>query len=172
MKKQSILERIIEEAYIEVLKEQAVLKTSSEEVLQRFPTLRKTLTNLLTKDYPEFIDQVKWLSPKPTSFEVKLRNGENFFLKWDGEGFVAEIAGKSYYLESVQDYQRALSALGELLQTGPIRTAAELEADAEDALADDDSDPFAGGGDDFGGDDDFEADEEPEEEPEPDFEEI
>lgn len=173
MKNVNNLKKLVEEVYLEILQEQAILKTSSEEILQRFPTLRKTLTDLLTNNYPEFVDTVKWISPKPSSFEIGLKNGETFMLKWDGEGFLAEISGKSYELSSVKDYQRALSALGELFQTGPIKSAAELEADAEEDLVGDDDDMF-GGGDDFGGDDfgDDEVDDEPEEEPEPDFEEI
>lgn len=171
MKNVNKLKRIVEEVYLEILEEQAMLKTSSEELLQKFPSLRKVLTDLLTQNYPEFIDQVKWISPKPSTFEIKLKNGEGFVIRWDGEGFVAEIAGKNYQISSVKDYQRALAALGDIFQTGPIKTAAELEADAEEDLADDD---MFGGGDDFEGEDfgDDELPDEPEEEPEPDFEEI
>lgn len=170
MKNTDRIREIIQEVYLEVIKEQAMLKTSSEEILQKFPTLRKALTDLLTKSYPEFINQVIWVSPKPTSFEIKLNNGESFKMKWDGDGFICEISGKSYHIDSVQDYQRALSALGEILQTGPVRSASELEADAEEDLGGDDM--FGGGGDDAfaGGDEEpFDA---PEEEPEPDFEEL
>lgn len=165
--KKSDLKKIVEEAYYEVLQEQAMLKTGSEEILQKFPTLRKTLEDLLTDNYDEFVDQVKWISPKPSSFEVILKNGERFFLKWNGGGFSAEIGGKTYDISTVQGFQRALSALGEIFQTGPVRSLSDLESEEEEETDD--------MGDLFGDEPDL-PDEEPEDEiddePEPDFEEI
>lgn len=169
--KRGDLKKIIEQAYYEVLQEQSMLKTGSEEILQRFPTLRKTLEDLLTDNYNEFVEQVKWVSPKPSSFEIVLKNGERFFLKWNGGGFNAEIGGKNYDISNVQGFQRALSALGEVFQTGAIRSLSDLEAEEEEDIDDNDT------GDIFGDEPDLpdegpedEIDDEPE--PEPDFEEI
>lgn len=114
------LREIIEEGLIEVLREQAVLQTSSQEILGKFPTLKKTLAGLLTSEFDTFIKEVEWVAPKPTTFRVVLANDDHFFLKWMGKGFEAQIAGKKYYLGSLPDYQQALDKINELLRYEPI----------------------------------------------------
>lgn len=159
------LHKLIEEAYFELLAEQAVLKSSSQEILGKFPTLKKTLVDILTPEFAQFVKDVKWVAPKPSTFEVVLQNGERFFLKWGGKNFTIQVAGKSYDLGLVSQYQQALNRVNDLLKTGPVRTAADIEAEEEDEV----DPPLA----DFGGDDfsepaptDDEVEfEEPEEEP-------
>lgn len=114
------LREIIEEGLIEVLREQAVLQTSSQEILGKFPTLKKTLAGLLTSEFDTFIKEVEWVAPKPTTFRVVLANDDHFFLKWLGKGFEAQIAGKKYYLGSLPDFQQALDKINELLRYEPI----------------------------------------------------
>lgn len=144
--KTSQLRQLIEEAYFEVLSEQAVLKSSSQEILGKFPTVKKTLVDLLTPEFGEFVKDVKWVAPKPSTFEVVLQNGERFFLKWLGKSFSTQVAGKSYDLSKVSEYQQALNRINDILKTGPIRTTADMEAEEEED---------AGFGDDLGGADDF-----------------
>lgn len=146
----SELKDLIVEAYIEVLREEngATLKTSTQEILGKFPTLRKAITSLMTADFPDFITDVKWVAPKPSTFQVGLQNGQNYLLKWMGKGFEAQIAGKKYYLNSVSQYQQALDKLNSILKTGPIVNP-EMQ-DAEDNF----SGAPAGGGD-FAGFDEF-----------------
>jgi hypothetical protein len=142
---------LLEEAFYEVLSEQE-LKTASQEILGKFPTLKRQLVALLSAEFEEFIDEIKWIAPKPSTFQVVLQNGEKFFLKWNGAGFEAQIAGKKYALNYVSEFQQALDKLNELLKAGPMKSLADMDAEA-DAEADDD---FGGGGGDFGGgDDDF-----------------
>lgn len=158
--------QLIEDVYFEILAEQAVLKTSSQETLGKFPTLKRTLVDLLTTEYDQFVNDVKWVAPKPSTFEIILQNGESFFLKWSGKNFIIQVAGKSYNLGLVSEYQQALNRVNELLKTGPVKTSADMEAEQEEDAA-------GFGGDDFGGADaptdepvDNEVDfEEPEEEP-------
>jgi hypothetical protein len=145
------IRELLEEAFYEVLSEQE-LKTASQEILGKFPTLKRQLIALFTAEYEEFIDEVKWIAPKPSTFQVVLQNGEKFFLKWNGAGFEAQIAGKKYALNYVSEFQQALDKLNELLKAGPMKSLADMDAEA-DAEADDD---FGGGGDDFGGGGDFE----------------
>jgi len=66
------LKEIMLEAYVEVLQEEegAVLKTSTQEILGKFPTVKKTLVSLFTREYPEFITDVRWVVPKPSTFEL------------------------------------------------------------------------------------------------------
>ena len=142
---------ILEEALYEVLSEQE-LKTASQEILGKFPTLKRQLKALLSDEFEEFVDEIKWIAPKPSTFQVVLSNGEKFFLKWEGNGFEAQIAGKKYALTYVSEFQQALDKLNELLKSGPMKSIADMDAEA-DAESDDD---FGGGGDDFGGGGDFE----------------
>jgi hypothetical protein len=146
MTKNKILREIIEEALVEVLREQAVLQTSSQEILGKFPTLRKTLTALLTTEFESFVQEVQWIAPKPTTFRVVLKNNDHFFMKWMGKGFEAQIAGKKYYLGSLPEYQQALDKLNELLRYEPIGVDKETEpADGGD-FDTEFSEPGLGGG--------------------------
>lgn len=149
--KRKELRALLEEAFYEVLSEQE-LKTSSQEILGKFPTLKRQLVALLSNEFEEFVDEIKWIAPKPSTFQVVLNNGEKFFLRWNGVGFEAQIAGKKYALNYVSEFQQALDKLNELLKAGPMKSLADMDAEA-DAEADDD---FGGGGDDFGGGGDFE----------------
>lgn len=121
------LQNIILEAYVEVLREEEepTLKTSTQEILGKFPTLKKALISLLTNEYDEFVEDVKWTVPKPSTFKVVLKNGQPFYMKWTGKGFEANIEGKNYMLNMVTDYQQALDALGRILKDGPITQGEE-----------------------------------------------
>lgn len=158
---------ILEEALYEVLSEQE-LKTASQEILGKFPTLKRQLVALLSEEFEEFIDEVKWIAPKPSTFQVVLQNGEKFFLKWNGAGFEAQIAGKQYALNYVSEFQQALDKLNELLKSGPLKSLADMDAEAEAEAGDDEfgGGDFGGGDDDFGGEEggeeDFDAGEEEE----------
>ena len=121
------LKNIILEAYVEVLREAEIpaLKTSTQEILGKFPTVKKTLVSLFTNEYDEFIEDVKWTVPKPSTFKVVLKNGQSLDLKWTGKGFDATIEGKQYFLNNVSEYQQALDALGRIMQDGPISQGEE-----------------------------------------------
>lgn len=136
------LHQLILEAYVEVLREEETpaLKTSTQEILGKFPTVKKTLVSLLTPEYDEFVEDVKWTVPKPSTFKVVLKNGQSLDLKWMGKDFQASIEGKRYYLGTTADYQQALDSLNRILRDGPI-TQGE-EPGGEDFAAE----PAAGGG--------------------------
>ncbi|QQO91871.1 hypothetical protein immuto35A_191 [Flavobacterium phage vB_FspM_immuto_3-5A] len=123
----SELKEIMLEAYIEVLQEEegAVLETSTDEILGKFPTVKKAITSLFTKEYPEFVTDIRWVAPKPSTFAVDLKNGQSFNLKWMGKGFEAQIEGKKYYLDTLQDYQQALDKINDILKNGPISQGEE-----------------------------------------------
>ena len=146
------LKEIMLEAYVEVLQEEegAVLKTSTQEILGKFPTVKKALTSLFTSEFPEFVTDVRWVVPKPSTFAVDLKNGQSFNIKWMGKGFEAQIEGKKYYLNDLPDYQQALDKINDLLKNGPISQGEEpggeeFGAPAEPAAA------GGGGGGDFPG---------------------
>jgi|TARA_B100000035_G_C20936544_1_gene525459 hypothetical protein len=168
--KVSRLNKIIEQAYIEVLKEaeepkpqdpigdekaseQTVLEDATDQMLSKFPTLKNTLVKLMTKDFKEFVDTIDWVSPKPTTFKINLVNGQDFNLKWTGKNFQAQILGKRYMLGNISDFQQALDKLSKLYQQAPLKGAG-AEDGAEGGEADFGG---AGGGADFPGEEGGEA---------------
>ena len=123
--KKAQLRDLIVEAYVEVLRETPevpALKTSTQEILGKFPTVKKALVKLMTHEFDEFVEDVKWVAPKPSTFTVVLKNGQTFNLKWEGKDFDANIEGKGYYLGTVTSYQQALDAINRVLINGPITT--------------------------------------------------
>ena len=138
------VQQLMLEAYVEVLQEQegAVLKTSTQEILGKFPTVKKTLVSLFTSEFPEFVTDVRWVVPKPSTFAVDLKNGQSFNIKWMGKGFQAQIEGKKYYLDTLPEYQQALDKINDLLKNGPI-TQGEEPGGEDFAGA---PEPAAGGG--------------------------
>jgi hypothetical protein len=121
------VQQLMLEAYVEILQEEegAVLKTSTQEILGKFPTVKKALTSLFTSEFPEFITDVRWVVPKPSTFAIDLKNGQSFNIKWMGKGFEAQIEGKKYYLDTLPEYQQALDKINDLLKNGPITQGEE-----------------------------------------------
>jgi hypothetical protein len=140
----SDLKRVIEQAYIEVLREadepapqdpvgdikagpETVLEDATDTMLEKFPTLKKTLVRLMTDDFKEFVDSVDWISPKPTTFRINLVNGQDFSLSWTGKDFIAKIQGKKHFLGQISEFQQALDKLSILYQEAPLKGAGEEE---------------------------------------------
>ena len=98
------------------------------EILAKFPTLKKTIVHLFTPDYEEFVEKIGWMSPKPSTFKVEFKNGQDIQLKWMGKGFQATVEGKRYFLDNVSEYQQCLDKITYMLASGPI---ADQFADAE-----------------------------------------
>ena len=145
------LRHIIEEAYIEVLLEAAEEPATGPkrdqtdptlDILQKFPTLQKTLTHLLTSQYMEFVEKVGWMSLKPSTFKVEFKSGQDMTLKWMGKNFEANIEGKRYYLANLPEFQQALDKIGMMLAHGPIQTGMDALGGEEGAGGD----VFAGAG--------------------------
>lgn len=145
MNRREIVE-LLEEVYFEVLAEGAELPTATDELLSKFPTLRDNIVKLLTKEYDFFVEEISWVSPKPSTFKVHLKNGQHFILKWLGKGFQAQIEGKRFFLKNINEYQAALGRLNELLKYGPAGDAGEVGGE----FGSEEGGDF--GGDDFGGD--------------------
>ncbi len=139
------LKEIMLEAYVEILQEEEgpELKTSTQEILGKFPTVKKAVVSLLTQEFPEFIQDIKWVAPKPSTFQVVLKNGQPFYLKWTGKGFDAQIEGKNYFLGSTSDYQQALDKLNDIFKNGPISQGEEPGGEEFGAAP---AEPATGGG--------------------------
>ena len=173
--KKADLENIILEAYEEVLKESlldelneeepeveepapeeapdmdapkdTVLEDATDKILGKFPSLKAVLIKLQTEQFKEFVQSIDWVSPRPSSFRVNLKNGQDYILKWMGDGFQAQIQGKRYYVNKIDDYQQALDKLELLYRESPMKGAGEGEP------ADVDTGGGGGGGGDFPGGD-------------------
>ena len=71
----------------------AVLEDATDTMLGKFPTLKAAITKLQTEDFKEFVESIDWISPRPTSFRINLKNGQDYILKWTGKTFEAQILG-------------------------------------------------------------------------------
>src|SRR5210317_607011 len=67
--------------------EETVLEDATDTILSKFPTLRAAIVKLQTEDFEEFVDSIDWISPRPTEFRINLKNGQEYILKWLGDGF-------------------------------------------------------------------------------------
>ena len=125
-----------------------VLEDATDQILSKFPTLKAAIIKLQTEDFKEFVDKIDWISPRPTEFRINLKNGQDYILKWTGTGFEAQIMGKRFYIDKINDYQQALDKLAILYKEGPMGGAGEGEpADVDSGGS------SGGGGGDFPGDD-------------------
>ncbi len=127
---------------------ETVLEDATDTILSKFPTLKAAIVKLQTEDFKEFVDTIDWISPRPSSFRINLKNGQDYILKWTGKSFQAEIMGKRYFIDKISEYQQALDKLSILYKEGPMDGAGTGEP------ADTDTGGGGGGGGDFPGGDD------------------
>jgi len=127
--------------------EETVLEDSTDKILGKFPTVRAAIVKLQTEDFKEFVESIDWISPRPSSFRINLKNGQDYILKWTGKTFEAQIMGKRYLLSNIAEYQQALDKLALLYREAPMSGAGEGEP------VDTDTGGGGGGGGDFPGDD-------------------
>ena len=100
-------------------------------VLEKFPSLKEVITNLLTDQYELFITDIQWVAPKPTTFRVILGNGEPFMLTYSPRSWVAQIEGKKYYLLNLSEEESATEAISRILAYGLQEEKTEPSAEEE-----------------------------------------
>jgi len=120
-----------------------VLEDSTDIILNKFPTVKLAITKLQTEDFKDFVESIDWVSPRPSTFRINLKNGQEYILKWLGDGFEAQIMGKRYYINKISDYQQALDKLTLLYQQAPFKQGGEDVEGADDDFGSADT----GGGD-------------------------
>ena len=108
-------------------------------VVDKFPPLKKVMEDLFDFQYEPFVDDVEWVAPRPTTFRIKLVNGSDFYLIYQGTTnnkgvFIAQVAGKKYFLESLPEEQQASEAIARLLRYKFADTGKENEADIDAGL--------------------------------------
>lgn len=91
---------------------------------KRFPLLKKTLSDLMSDSFIHYIKDVDVVAPKPTTFNVILKNGLDFQLVYNGakknKNFDAKIAGKKYDLTNLGEEERATNAIADQLSLSPV----------------------------------------------------
>ena len=137
-----------EEVGDEEAPKETVLEDATDQILGKFPTLQAAIIKLQTEDFKQFVDSIDWISPRPTEFRINLKNGQDYVMKWTGTGFEAQIMGKRFYIDKINDYQQALDKLAVLYKEGPMSGAGE----GEPADVDSGGSSGGGGGDFPGGD--------------------
>jgi hypothetical protein len=100
-----------------------VNKITPEEAVQydeltKFPELKKIIVDLLTNEYDNFLDSIDWVSPRPTTFRINLKNQQNFYLIYGKRSWIAQVEGKKYYLLNLPEEERAAQAIARILRYG------------------------------------------------------
>ena len=95
-----------------------------EFLLMKYPSLDKTMIDLLTVDFRDYINGIYIMAPKPTTFKVVLHNNRSFYLIFlGGDKFNAKVEGKKYYLATLSELERATEAIANVLILGAPRSA-------------------------------------------------
>lgn len=89
-----------------------------EYILNKYPSLTDTLSDLLTDYFRDYVTGVFVVAPKPTTFKVLLHNGQMFFLIYGPKSWIAKVAGKRYYLLNLNEEESAIEAIARLLELG------------------------------------------------------
>ena len=103
--------------------------------LVKFPALKDIIVDLLTHQFDSFIESVDWVAPRPTTFRVNLLNGQNFLLMFTKRSWIAQVAGKKYYLLNLDEEERASLAINRILRVGPA-AGAEMEETSDTKTTD------------------------------------
>ena len=97
------------------------IEISKFPVIDQFPPLKKVMEDLFDFQYEPFVKEIDWVAPRPTTFRIKLVNEADFYLIYQGKDndkglFIAQVAGKKYFLESLPEQQQASDAIARLLR--------------------------------------------------------
>ena len=103
--------------------------------LVKFPALKDIIVDLMTDQFDSFLESVDWVAPRPTTFRVNLLNGQNFLLMFTERSWIAQVAGKKYYLLNLDEEERASLAINRILRVGPA-AGAEMEETSDTKTTD------------------------------------
>ena len=139
--KELLLEKYIKKAIRKSLREaeeQAKQAEKAMYLVYRFPGLKKLMEDLMSPAYGRFISNIDLIAPKPTTFSVKLINGEDFNIVYIGRGnFQVKISGKKYDPINLGDLERASRSISDLLELNyaPAVGAEKEQANQDAGLA-------------------------------------
>ena len=100
--------------------------------LTKFPELKDVIVDLLTTQFDEFLESIDWVSPRPTTFRINLLNGQSFILIYTDRSWIAQVAGKKYYLLNLDEEERAAQAISRMLSYGTMEKSDEESEDGGD----------------------------------------
>ena len=133
---------------------QPVQQVSFEEdpmnyILMKYPSLKETLTILMSDAFKDYLNGIYVVAPRPTTFKIVLHNNQEFILTWTGKTYSCKVEGKKYYLSFLSDKQRATAAIAQLLELGaPI---GKPGPEKEEGAAPQEPEEEEGGGEEAGG---------------------
>ena len=110
-------------------------KYQEYKLLQTHPQLIPILNDLMTADFPLFIKDIEWISPKPPTYKVILENEQFFYLQDLERSWVAQVSGKKHYLLSLGEEQMATNAISRLLKITVAGDATPGEESFDDITA-------------------------------------
>lgn len=120
MNKQILLEKYIKVAVRKALKEEEAKQqraTKAMYLIYRFPGLKKVVENLMSPSFGRFIQDVSLTAPKPTTFNIKLINDQEFYVVYDGrKNWTSKISGKRYNMQELSEIERGSQAIADLLE--------------------------------------------------------
>ena len=120
MNKQLLLEKYIKVAVRKALKEEEAKQqraTKAMYLVYRFPGLKKTMIDLMSPSFGRFIQDVSLVAPKPTTFNIKLINDQEFYVIYDGrKNWTSKVSGKRYNMQELSEIERASQGIADLLE--------------------------------------------------------
>ena len=120
MSKKILLEKYIKVAVRKALAEQEAREqraAKSMYLIYRFPGLKKVVEELMSPSFGRFITEVNLVAPKPTTFNLKLINEQEFTIVYDGKkNYTAKVAGKRYNMQQLDELERAQQGIADLLE--------------------------------------------------------
>ena len=137
MTKKLLLEKYIKVAVRKALQEAEEQQKRAERsmyLVYRFPGLKKLMEDLMSPSFGRFIVDVDVIAPKPTTFNAKLVNQQEFNIIYSGKNkFTVKVAGKKYNPQELGELERASQAIADLLELN--YAIEEKEAPKKDAGA-------------------------------------
>jgi hypothetical protein len=120
MNKKLLIEKYIKVSVRKALAEQEAKEkraVKSMYLVYRFPGLKKTMINLMSPSFGRFIQDVTLTAPKPTTFNIKLINDQEFYVVYDGrKNWTSKISGKRYNMQELNEIERASQSIADLLE--------------------------------------------------------
>ena len=114
---------------------QAELSSVEFDELTKFPELKQIIIDLLTTDFDKFLTSIDWVSPRPTTFRINLKNNREFYIIYGKRSWIAQVEGKKYYLMNLPEEERAASAISNILRYGAkIDNSTQSDADMVAAM--------------------------------------
>jgi hypothetical protein len=118
--KQLLLEKYIKVAVRKALKEEEAKQqkaTKAMYLIYRFPGLKKVVEDLMSPSFGRFIQDVSLTAPKPTTFNIKLINDQEFYIVYDGKkNWTSRVSGKRYNMQELGEIERASQGIADLLE--------------------------------------------------------